>query len=181
MAADNNLYIKCRPNCSPGYWLCTLIPLSYIASNVHSRKCSTIDNFEFQMLSTSAVGIFLQSVIFFIYVNFQTGIIRRVFYLVLPGLMTAFLYNAYLHQSISVSLFWGFAVTLAYQFLYVRTLTLLPESFSFGEAAIVNHGFTLFLLNSILQIPRYLHQPPQGIFSEFNAIMIVRYKSLERD
>lgn len=173
MAADD-LYIKCRPNCSPGYWLCTLIPLSYVASNVHSRKCSKYDNFEYQFLSTSSIGIFVQSMIFFIYVNFQAGIIRRVFYLVLPGLITAGLYNTYLHQSLSVSLFWGFAVTLTYQFFYVRTLTLLPESFSFGEAAVVNQGLTLFLLNSILQIPRYIHQPPQGIFSEFNAIMIVR-------
>ncbi|KAL5288896.1 DOLK family protein [Megaselia abdita] len=175
---DNGLYVKTRPNCSPGYWLCTLIPLAYITSNVHSRKCSTIDNFEYQMLSVTSVGLCLQSLIFYVYVNFQTGIIKKVVYLFLPGLLTAFLYKTYLHQSFAVSFFWGFAVTLTYQFFYVRTLTYLPESFSFGEATVVNQGFTLFLLNSILQIPRYLHQTPDGTFSEFNAIMITALTGL---
>lgn len=172
MAVDD-LYIKCRPNCSPGYWLCTLIPLAYITSNIHSRKCATVDNFEYQMLSVTSIGLCVQSLIFYLYVNFQTGIIKKVFYLFVPGSITALLYYIYLHQTASVSLFWGLAVTLTYQFSYVRTLTLFPKSFSLGEAAVINHGFTLFLLNSIQQIPRYLQQHPHGIFSEFNAIMIV--------
>lgn len=159
-----------RPNASPGYWLCALVPLCYIVDNYRYPQNSL--SFDYKMTTIVAFGIFIQSIVIILNLWLSFRKYLNAIYTLIPAGLTSFLIWICLKQEISVSCFWGTGSTVLYSLLYYKALKALPKSFTFGEASVIVQGFTLFLLNACLQIPSNVQTPPAGDMAEMNAIMI---------
>ncbi|XP_036330264.1 dolichol kinase isoform X2 [Rhagoletis pomonella] len=140
-----------RPNTSPGYWLCMLLPLALASNLVHKVRCT--ENISTHgMLTIAAVGMCVESLCFFLYI---------------------FCKAALLQQPWSYGLFWGFVTTFSYQNSYVRVMRACPACFSFGEAAVLVQGLMLFILNVILKLPNTLFSNQiRSDFDDLNVIMM---------
>lgn len=160
-----------RPNASAGYWMCCLLPMALLASNYRQPICSL--NFEYKMLTISSLGMCMQSINFFIYLSINSGRLMKFIFIFSPGILTSLLFGVFLQQKFTVCIFWGFFITLLYQFAYIKVLRNFSKCFTFGEASVLIQGLVLFVLNCILQLPLFIWTPPTSEFGQINAIMMV--------
>ncbi|XP_050326940.1 dolichol kinase isoform X1 [Bactrocera neohumeralis] len=167
---SNSLFV--RPNASPGYWLCLLLPLAFASNLIHENKCNTQISTQ-PMLTIAAVGMSIDTLCLFLYMFCKTGLLLKLFISFVPGFITTILYKVLLQQSWSYGLFWGFIITFIYQKSYIRVLRGLPGCFSFGEASILVQGLMLFLLNVILKFfTLLLKTENRSTFEDLNIIMM---------
>ncbi|XP_011207982.1 dolichol kinase isoform X3 [Bactrocera dorsalis] len=161
-----------RPNASPGYWLCLLLPLAFASNLIHENKCNA--QFSTQpILTIAAIGMSIDTLCLFLYIFCKTGLLLKLFISFVPGFITTILYKVLLQQSWSYGLFWGFIITFTYQKTYIRVLRGLPGCFSFGEASILVQGLMLFLLNVILKFfTLLLKTENRSTFEDLNIIMM---------
>ncbi|XP_055386850.1 dolichol kinase isoform X2 [Condylostylus longicornis] len=124
------------------------------------------------MTRLASIGLCMQSVNFFLYVIFGGRRFVRMILSFVPGFFTAALFCKFLHQNLSVSLFWGHLYCISYQYAFIKFIRKLPKCFTLGEAALVSQGFTLYLFTTILQIPYFITNPAHDDFNKMNSIMM---------
>lgn len=71
------------------------------------------------------------------------------------------------------SLICGTSALMFYGWLYVYILKALPQSFTFGEAAVVAQGFVLFLLNAGLRLFAFASYNDEHAIDEVTLILQV--------
>lgn len=162
-----------RPNASPGYWLCLLLPLAFASNLIHENQCNGQVSTQ-PILTIAAIGMSIENLCFFLNIYCKTTLLLKLFIAFVPGFITAILYKVLLQQSWSYGLFLGFIITFIYQNSYMRVLCGLPDCFSFGEASILVQGLMLFLLNVILKFFSLLRKTGnRSTFEDLNIIMLV--------
>lgn len=162
-----------RPNASPGYWLCLLLPLAFASNLVHENKCNGQDSTQ-PILTIAVIGMSIETLCFFLYILCKTSLLLKLFIAFVPGFITTLLYKVLLQQSWSYGLFCGFIITFVYQNSYIRVLRGFPGCFSFGEASVLIQGLMLFLLNVILKFFSLLSKTVnRNTFEDLNMIMMV--------
>ncbi|XP_037050266.1 dolichol kinase [Bradysia coprophila] len=150
MTGKETTKFRLRPNASNGLWLCTLIPLSYMAN---TWKHKSYVQFQGKVSTIVAFGLFLQTLVVLsqLRTNKPIGSSRKLLSS-LPAAFTSFLIWICLNQAAVFSIVCGTSALLLYGSLYVHMLKVLPQSFTFGEASVVGQGFVLFLLNVGLRL-----------------------------
>lgn len=77
------------------------------------------------------------------------------------------------------SLICGTSALLFYGWLYVYTLKILPQCFTFGEASIVVQGFILFLVNAALRFFAFSTYNEDHNIDDISLILQVRLSNLQ--
>lgn len=167
---SNALFV--RPNASPGYWLCILLPLAFASNLLLENKCYGQVSTQ-PVLTIAAIGMCIETLCFFIYIYSKTGLLLKICIAFVPGFITTLLCKVLLQQSWSYGLIWAFIITFVYQKSYIRVLRGFPGCFSFGEASVLVQGLMLFLLNVILKFFNILlKNENRSTFEDLNIIMM---------
>lgn len=87
----------------------------------------------------------------------------------LPGIATSLWLTLLLDITWPFALIAGLLLIRLYQHVYISVLRGLPQTFTFGEAAILVQGLVLFLLNASFRL--WSDPKPASDFGQLNAIM----------
>ncbi|XP_030558091.1 dolichol kinase [Drosophila novamexicana] len=161
-----------RPHASTGGWLCLLLPTALITSYLHTQTaspaCPPTDAVH-QLLIAVAIGMCLRTLFFLLSSYLKTGpLIERASNL-LPGIATSLWLTLLLDITWPFALIAGLLLIRLYQHVYISVLRGLPQTFTFGEAAILVQGLVLFLLNASFRL--WSDPKPASDFGQLNAIM----------
>ncbi|XP_064542989.1 dolichol kinase [Drosophila montana] len=165
-----------RPYASTGGWLCLLLPTALITSYLHTQTatpaCAPTDAVH-RLLIAVAIGMCLRTHCFLLTSYLKTGLLIERASSLLPGIATSLWMTLLLDMTWPFALIAGLLVIRLYQHVYMSVLRGLPQTFTFGEAAILVQGLVLFLLNAICRLWALLTSEPQPAtdFGQLNAIM----------
>uniref|UniRef100_A0A1A9WJ03 dolichol kinase n=1 Tax=Glossina brevipalpis TaxID=37001 RepID=A0A1A9WJ03_9MUSC len=167
-----------RSCASSGYWLSGLIPLALASAFCSSRfttyqtQCDLPQNYN--ILTILAIGMFLASLSFFIYLSKKDWdrswkIILTLIPIPLTTFMIKFIVlTSWLHA-------WSLSTIaiIIYQGFYIKILLGFPSSFTFGEACILVQSLILFLFNALMKLYDVIFKGETMIIKDFDRLNLI--------
>uniref|UniRef100_A0A1A9V5B3 dolichol kinase n=1 Tax=Glossina austeni TaxID=7395 RepID=A0A1A9V5B3_GLOAU len=165
---------------SSGHWLSALIPLA-LASPFSSSLFSTYQPQcdlpqTYNLLTMLAVGMFLESLCFFIYLNKKKENWHRSWKIILalvPIPLTTCMIKFVVLTTWPYAWCLSTVVLFLYQTVYVKILHGFPSTFTFGEACILVQSFILFLLNIFIKLYDIIFKGQTVITRDFDKLNLI--------
>ncbi|XP_013106888.2 dolichol kinase isoform X1 [Stomoxys calcitrans] len=153
-----------RPNASPGYWLCCLLPLAlcttFWTTLKDPERCSEMPD-HFKLITLTSMAICIQNISFFIYLTLQAKLYKWLIVFV-PFVGGACIYKYGLGMTWLLSSLWTVFIDVIFQRCYIQVMRDLPKSFTYGEASILTQGVVLFLMNTLIMGYRLIIDQPSN-------------------
>lgn len=176
------LYLR-RPYASHGGWLCFLLPLALLTSDLHAHNelpaCDASEGLR-NLLIVASIGMSLETLCILFNYSVDAGTLGKRIVNLLPGIITTICFALVYGVMWSTSAIAAFLITALYHQVYIRIMRGLPKTFTFGEAAILVQGLMLFVMNAIIHLWDLSFSQPKPLtdFAQLNAIMLSALISL---
>lgn len=172
-------FFLCRPNASPGYWLCCLLPLAlgttYWTTLHDPKRCSDFPE-HYKLITLTAFTICIQNISFFIYLTLLAKLYKWLIVFV-PFVGGTCIFKFGLGTTWWISLLWTVFIDVIFQRCYIQVMRDLPKSFTYGEASVLTQGILLFVMHTIISGYRLLTDQPTteelGDLRTLSTIMMV--------
>ncbi|XP_039305002.1 dolichol kinase isoform X2 [Solenopsis invicta] len=150
--------IRHRPNASSGLWLGVMVGLSAMVTilkedSSYSEICLFV--------GITGFGLILCSLC--LYAQLSTKqIVAKDFHAVyfVPAIITSVLFLLAANKGLLTSVTWGLTVASLGTWGVLQLMSAFPCCFTMGEATVITHSFTLFLMSAVTNLPLRYHLPP---------------------
>jgi hypothetical protein len=150
LRATFKIHFFSRP-ASNGFWLCLLIPFSYLINiGLHWKSVP----FDYKISTIAAFGILLASIVQLI--SLTRPVCKKSTEIICSAviaLAVAFLMRICLKQGVVFSAISGASLIFLYSWLLLYLLQKCSHCFTMGEATIVCQGIVLFLFDCYVHLP----------------------------
>ncbi|XP_018304108.1 dolichol kinase [Mycetomoellerius zeteki] len=150
--------IQHRPNANSGLWLGALVGLSVVITilreeSSYSEICLSV--------GTTGFGLVLCCLCLYARLSMKQ-IIAKDFHAVyfVPAIITSILFLLAANKGLLTSVTWGLTVGSLGTWGVLQLMSAFPCCFTMGEATAVTHGFILFLMSVVTNLPLRYHLPP---------------------
>ncbi|XP_058129568.1 dolichol kinase [Anopheles ziemanni] len=154
-----------RPGASEGWWLCSLVPSCYAATIwrnfQHHQNAHLPQDYKRTVIVT--FGLLLHSLVIRGQIQARWNRRQAIVLMSIVAALCSVLLGVCLAENIVFCTFSGFLPVLLYDRTYFSIFSMIPKSFTFGEAFIVVQGIVVFLYGTLLQLPRLIIQQEKDL------------------